>query len=141
MTDILALRPFVPAKDFAVSKRFYQAVGFRISYQDDSIAALKQGGQSFILQNFYNEQLAENFMLQLMVRDADAWWRDHVDAQAIVADFGVKPPRAPEIQLPLRSLRRAVARRGKRFLGKLHQHCAGDDRGDGDIALVGHALF
>lgn len=98
MTEILALRPFVPAQDFEASKRFYQAVGFRISYQDDSIAAMKMGGQSFILQNFHVAALAENFMLQLMVRDADAWWQEHIDAKALVADFGVKLPRAPEIQ-------------------------------------------
>lgn len=98
MTAILALRPFVPAKDFELSKRFYQALGFRISHQDENIAAMKLGGQSFILQNFHVADLAENFMLQLLVRDGDAWWRDHVDAKTLVDAFGVKPPRAPEIQ-------------------------------------------
>jgi uncharacterized glyoxalase superfamily protein PhnB len=98
VTAILALRPFVPAKDFEVSKRFYQALGFRISHQDENIAVMKLGGQSFILQNFHVEALAENFMLQLLVRDGDAWWRDHVDAKALVDEFGIKPPRPPEMQ-------------------------------------------
>lgn len=61
------------------------------------MALLKTGGFSFILQDLYNRGLAENLMVQLMVRDADAWWRG-VDAAALVQEFGVKPPRVPAVQ-------------------------------------------
>ena len=97
MDQVLALRPFVPAKQFDVSKRFYQALGFRMTHEDDSIAMLKQGGFSFILQDFYKQDLAENLMLQLLVRDAASWWRD-ADPDRLVAEFAVKPPRAPALQ-------------------------------------------
>ncbi len=97
MDQVLSLRPFVPARDFALSKRFYQALGFRLSHEGREIALLKTGGVSCILQDFYNQELAENLMVQLMVRDADAWWRG-VDATALVQEFGVKPPRAPAVQ-------------------------------------------
>jgi uncharacterized glyoxalase superfamily protein PhnB len=97
MDQVPSLRPFVPARDFALPKRFYQALGFRLSHEGGEIALLKTGGFSFILQDFCNQELAENLMVQLMVRDADAWWRG-VDAAALVQEFGVKPPRAPAVQ-------------------------------------------
>jgi hypothetical protein len=43
MDQVLSLRPFVPARDFAVSKRFYQAVGFRLSLDGEDVASLKLG--------------------------------------------------------------------------------------------------
>lgn len=97
MDQILALRPFVPARDFATSKRFYATLGFAVTHEDGQIAGLKMGSFSFILQNFYVRELAENLMVQLMVRDANAWWV-RVDAATLVATFGVKPPRAPAMQ-------------------------------------------
>jgi hypothetical protein len=97
MDQILGLRPFVPAKDFALSKRFYQALGFVPTHEDEAIAILKLESFSFILQNFYVKELAENCMVQLLVRDVDAWWR-RVDGDKLVADFAVKPPRAPTMQ-------------------------------------------
>jgi predicted lactoylglutathione lyase len=54
MDQVLSLRPFVPARDFAVSKRFYAGLGFRLSHEGEDVAMLKLGGCSFILQNFYN---------------------------------------------------------------------------------------
>jgi hypothetical protein len=97
MENELALRPFVPALDFVVSKRFYQGLGFRVTLEDAPIAILKLGSFSFILQNFYVKELAENFMLQLMVRNVETWWA-RIDAGKLVAEFGVKPPLAPAMQ-------------------------------------------
>jgi hypothetical protein len=97
MDQILGLRPFVPAKDFALSKRFYQALGFAPTHEDEAIAILKLESFSFILQNFYVKEFAENCMVQLLVRDVEAWWR-RVDGDKLVADFAVRPPRAPTMQ-------------------------------------------
>ena len=97
MDQVLALRPFVPAQDFALSKRFYAALGFRATHEDSDVAMLKLGAFSFILQNFYDPGLAGNLMVQLLVRDADAWWQG-VDMAALTAEYGVKPPRAPAVQ-------------------------------------------
>ena len=72
MDQILAIRPFVPAKDFDASKRFYRALGFTLTHEDESIAILKLGSFSFILQNFYAKEFAENCMIQLLVRDVDS---------------------------------------------------------------------
>jgi hypothetical protein len=97
MSEILALRPFVPAKDFELSKRYYQALGFRMTLEEESIAILKLESFSFILQNFYVKEFAENCMLQLLVRDVDAWWRES-QPEALVGEFSVKAPRAPVMQ-------------------------------------------
>jgi uncharacterized glyoxalase superfamily protein PhnB len=95
---ILALRPFVPARDFAASRAFYEAVGFKATHSDSDIAMLKQGSFSFILQNYYAKEWADNTMVQLLVRDADRWWAAHIDGAKLVADFAVKPPRPPSMQ-------------------------------------------
>jgi uncharacterized glyoxalase superfamily protein PhnB len=97
MEQVLGLRPFVPAQDFALSKRFYQAVGFTATLETDEIAILKLGDFSFILQNYYVKAFAENCMIQLLVRDVDAWWQ-RIDPAKLVAEFGVKEPRAPALQ-------------------------------------------
>jgi hypothetical protein len=98
LDPVLALRPFVPAKSFDRSRLFYQRLGFVVTHADKDIVMLKQGSFSFILQNFYVQELADNFMLQLLVRDSDAWWHLHVDGPSLVSEFGVKVPRPPSIQ-------------------------------------------
>ena len=94
---ILALRPFVPARDFDLSRRYYEALGFATTHRDESIAMLKLGSFSFILQNYYAKEFAENCMLQILVRDVDAWWI-RTDPAKLVAPFGVKPPVGPALQ-------------------------------------------
>ncbi len=97
MEQVLALRPFVPAKDHALSKRYYQTLGFTPTHEDGQVTILKMESFSFILQNFYEQQLAENLMLQLLVRNADAWWQAH-DPASLVESFEVKPPKPPAMQ-------------------------------------------
>lgn len=89
-------RPFVPAKDFARSKAFYEALGFE-TLLDGEVAIFGIGASSFILQNYYQEEWANNFMMQLMVDDLDAWWR-HIEALDLPGSFGVPAPRPPAVQ-------------------------------------------
>jgi catechol 2,3-dioxygenase-like lactoylglutathione lyase family enzyme len=89
-------RPFLPAKDFDVSKRFYEALGFE-KILDGDVAIFRVGSGGFILQPFNKENAAENFMMQLMVDDLDAWW-GHINSLDLSARFGVLPPRAPAMQ-------------------------------------------
>ena len=86
-------KAFVPARDFALSKQFYQDLGFDLAWSDNSLAYLRHGNSSFLLQNFYNEVHAGNFMMHLLVSDVDAWWR-HVQAQGIATKYGttIQPP-------------------------------------------------
>ena len=90
------VRPFLPARDFDLSKRFYEALGFE-KLVDGDVAIFRAGGSGFILQRYYQKEWAENFMMQLMVDDLDAWWQ-HIDALDLPRQFGVPPPKPPEIQ-------------------------------------------
>jgi hypothetical protein len=89
-----ALMPFVPAKDYATSRRFYRALGFVETFTNESVTGFRLEGARFLLQNFYNEELAGNFMLSMMVDDVESWWQ-HVAAQNLPESFPgvkVKPP-------------------------------------------------
>ena len=90
-------RPFVPSRDFEASKAFYQAFGFGMAFEGEDVAIFTVGAGGFILQRFYQKQLAENFMMQLAVDDIDGWWA-HIEALDLPARFGVPPPRAPAPQ-------------------------------------------
>ncbi len=90
------VRPFVPAKDFDLSKRFYEALGFAKSLDGD-VAIFNAGSGGFILQRHYQKEWAENFMMQLMVDDLDAWWQ-HIVGLDLDKQFGVPSPRPPALQ-------------------------------------------
>ena len=89
-------RPFLPAKDFDVSKRFYEALGFE-KLLDDSVAIFRMGRGEFLLQPYYQKDWADNFMMQLMVDDLDAWW-NRIQSLDLPGRFGVSPPKAPALQ-------------------------------------------
>jgi predicted enzyme related to lactoylglutathione lyase len=89
-------RPFLPAKDFDVSKRFYEALGFE-KVLDGEVAIFNAGSGGFILQRYYQKEWAENFMMQLMVDDLDAWWA-HIVKLDLPKKFGVGAPRPPAMQ-------------------------------------------
>src|SRR5215467_14408160 len=75
---IAEIKAFVPARDFALSKQFYEDLGFTIAWSDSDLSYLRCGACSFLLQNFYHPEHAGNFMMHLLVDDVEAWWR-HVE--------------------------------------------------------------
>ena len=79
--SIKALRPFVPAKDFEISKQFYADLGFQIEPLGKDLAEISFGEHSFLLQNYYVAQLAENFAMHALVADLTGWWDAHCLAQ------------------------------------------------------------
>jgi len=89
-------RPFMPARDFELSKRFYESLGFE-KVLDGEVAIFNAGSGGFILQRMYQKEWADNFMMQLMVDDLDAWWA-HIESLDLIGRFGVRPPRAPAMQ-------------------------------------------
>lgn len=95
MTNLttVEIKAFVPARDFGLSKQFYQELGFELAWSDDHLAYLRHGQSSFLLQNFYHKEHADNFMMHLLVEDVDAWWRQ-VQAKDIASKYTVKiePP-------------------------------------------------
>jgi catechol 2,3-dioxygenase-like lactoylglutathione lyase family enzyme len=86
----------MPAKDFDVSKRFYEALGFE-KVLDGEVAIFNAGLGGFILQRYFQEDWAANFMMQLMVDDLDAWW-SHIESLDLPNQFGVPAPKPPAMQ-------------------------------------------
>ena len=95
MHGVVSLRPFVPAKDFGTSKCFYLDLGFSVLHEDAHVAGLGLGPHEFLLQNFYVKEFADNFMMHLMVDDADAWWA-HIQALDLPQKYDVSNPNPPK---------------------------------------------
>ena len=82
------IKAFVPARDFVLSKQFYEALGFMLAWDGDGLAYFHHGECSFLLQDFCADGYAEHFVMHLLVEDVDAW-HEYVRAQRIAERFGV----------------------------------------------------
>jgi uncharacterized glyoxalase superfamily protein PhnB len=93
-SPVLELNAFVPAKDFNVSKQFYSEIGFELAWGNDEIAKFQIGSFSFLLQDFHVQQHAENFMMSLVVEDADRWWEhfERIGLREKYPRIMLKPP-------------------------------------------------
>jgi uncharacterized glyoxalase superfamily protein PhnB len=90
---IVEIKAYVPARDFERSKQFYQDLGFTMPWSSDALAYFRHGDSLFLLQNFYVKEHADNFMMHMLVKDADAWWQ-HIQTRGIAAKYGIRvdPP-------------------------------------------------
>lgn len=87
--NTVEIKAFVPARDFELSQRFYQALGFEKRFSDADLAYFCRGDCSFLLQRFHVEDHTRNFVMHLLVENVDDWHR-HVVEQDIAGRFGVK---------------------------------------------------
>ncbi len=94
---IIDLKAFVPAKDHAISIQFYTDLGFKLLWSSKEVAEFEIGDCRFLLQNYYVEAWASNFMMSLMVEDVDAWWR-HIEDIKIAARYPGITNKAPAMQ-------------------------------------------
>ena len=96
-SKVLNMAAFVPAKDYELSRRFYSDLGFHENWGNDQACELELGGYRFILQKFYVKEHAGNFMMSLMVEDADKWW-DYIQANDLVKKYELSMARPPALQ-------------------------------------------
>ena len=89
-------RAFLPTQDFEASKEFYVALGFTMVLEGD-VAIFAIGESEFILTLFYQKDYAENFMMQILVDDLDAWWA-RISSLNLSERFGVPAPKEPAMQ-------------------------------------------
>lgn len=82
-----ALTPFVPAKNFQVSSRFYMDLGFSPVASIEKAVRFERDGSGFWLQDCYVEDWAGNFMFCLYVQDLEAWW-SHITAMRFNDAYG-----------------------------------------------------
>jgi hypothetical protein len=100
--NVSDIRPFIPAKDFAVAKRFYAALGCEVKDVEARMALVKFGARHFYIQDYYLKEVAENAMLHISVDDAQAW---HEHVAAVLRDHEFPGAR---VQLPKRQPYRAL---------------------------------
>ncbi|MGQ8367262.1 VOC family protein [Glaciecola sp. 1036] len=85
--NISEIRAFIPCKDYQKSIAFYQALGFKSESAGEELTLLIKDDCTLFLQNhFYNEEMANSLMFQLIVNDIE-------DAFATISnncDSGVK---------------------------------------------------
>ena len=85
---MVEIKAFVPARDFNLSKQFYQDLGFEMAWSSANMAYLHHGDCAFLLQDYYVKEHADHFMMHIIVTDVDVWWR-HLDAKGIAAKYSV----------------------------------------------------
>jgi len=71
--SIRDFKVYMPAKDFELSKRFYTALGFKMSEGFGGTADFELDGNRFRLQDYYVKDWANNFMVVIDVDDVEAW--------------------------------------------------------------------
>ena len=86
--NLIEIKAFVPAKDFALSKNFYQDLGFTMASDTQGTAYFHDGKCSFLLQDFYEPHHANNFMMHVLVEDIHAW-HDQVVSSGVTEKYGV----------------------------------------------------
>ena len=86
---VQALRPMVPAIDFDTCRRFSVDLGFRPRPLHERLVEMHLGAFSFILQDYYVKEWADNFVMHVLVTDLDGWWK-HIDGLGLPARFGVR---------------------------------------------------
>jgi len=93
-TDI---KTFVPAKNFQESLRFYKALGWQVNFvaDDESLAILELANTRFYLQNYYNKEWADNFMLHITVDDVESW-HQHASTQITSGEFKTARVKKPQ---------------------------------------------
>jgi len=80
--NALSVRPFIGAKDFSQSRRFYSAMGFTEVVISAGMSLFQAGdhspggGVAFYLQDAYVQDWVDNTMLFLEVRDVDCHLAD-----------------------------------------------------------------
>ena len=83
--DVVDLKTFVPARDFDLSRSFYRQIGFHENFANREVAEFECGSFRFLLQNYFVQEFAASFMMQLLVTDTAAWWSKTDGARAATA--------------------------------------------------------
>jgi hypothetical protein len=85
------IRAFIPSKDYEISKSFYEALGFNGESAGEDLTIYTKDGCTFFLQKYYNEEFANNVMLQLIVNDIN-------ESYDLVSRLNIKDVRHSEVK-------------------------------------------
>jgi catechol 2,3-dioxygenase-like lactoylglutathione lyase family enzyme len=85
-----SIRPFVGAKDFAISRSFYRDLGFEEVVISPDMSLFKIAESGFYLQDAYVRDWIDNTMLFLEVEDVDLYWKELLALNLTAKYEGVK---------------------------------------------------
>lgn len=93
----LKLRPFVPSgADYPLAVQFYTDLGFEKVFSSNELTIFRVDETEFHLQNYHNEELQSNYMLELCVEDLDAWWQQ-IQHIGVIEKYNLRI-KAPQLQ-------------------------------------------
>jgi catechol 2,3-dioxygenase-like lactoylglutathione lyase family enzyme len=72
----VSIRPFIGAKDFELSRRFYRDLGFQEHALSPEMSVFKTGELAFYLQQAYVQDWIDNSMIFLEVEDVERFWNE-----------------------------------------------------------------
>lgn len=70
-----SIRPFIGAKNYELSRRFYRDLGFEEVVLSPAMSLFKTDQIGFYLQNAYVQDWVDNLMVFLEVDDVDRYWK------------------------------------------------------------------
>jgi hypothetical protein len=85
----ISIRPFIGAKDFAISRNFYRDLGFE-EIQLGNMSYFKTKGLGFYLQDAYVQDWVDNTMIFLEVDDVSRYWTELLNLKLPTKYEGVK---------------------------------------------------
>nr|WP_315263209.1 glyoxalase [uncultured Flavobacterium sp.] len=74
-----SIRPFIGSKDFGISRRFYQDLGFKEIILAPNFSYFETEGIGFYLQDYYAKDWVDNTMIFLEVEDVNQFWTALLD--------------------------------------------------------------
>lgn len=88
--QFLSLEAFVPSgSNYEGSKKFFQELGFNLTWDAGGYAGFEKNGCRFILQHYEQKSFAENFMLSVRV-DNVAEFRQMVLEKELPQKYGIR---------------------------------------------------
>jgi catechol 2,3-dioxygenase-like lactoylglutathione lyase family enzyme len=73
-----SMRPFIGAKNYAISRQFYQDLGFEESIISSNMSYFHTEGLGFYLQDAYVKDWIDNTMIFMEVGDVKRFWKELV---------------------------------------------------------------
>ncbi|MEE6126599.1 glyoxalase [Chryseobacterium arthrosphaerae] len=73
---IKSIRPFIGAKNFAISRSFYRDLGFEEVVLEPKLSLFKREETGFYLQDYYAKDWVDNTMIFMEVADTEEFWKE-----------------------------------------------------------------
>ena len=73
---VVSIRPFIGAKNFEISRKFYQDLGFQEVILEHNLSYFKTEGIGFYLQDYYIKDWIDNSMIFMEVDSVERYYQE-----------------------------------------------------------------